>query len=72
MSEVEPTSPAPDTAETAEGVDTDTPAPATPSSPYPLMPSSVLTQESDQAVRPGFRSPANKGSKAQRSAKKKR
>jgi len=34
-------------------------------------PTSVLTRDSDKAVRPGFRSPSNKKSKAQRKKRKK-
>lgn len=36
------------------------------SSPFPVAPNASLTHDSDQAARPGFRSPANKGSKAQK------
>lgn len=43
-----------------------------PSSPYPVAPTGLLSRDSDKAVRPGFRSPANKGSKAQKADKKKK
>lgn len=36
-----------------------------------IRPPSVFTKDTDPAPRPGFRAPANKGSKAQKSSKKK-
>ena len=36
-----------------------------------VAPPTILQRPSDQALRPGFRNPANTRSKAQRSAKKK-
>jgi hypothetical protein len=38
--------------------------------PGVLAPPDLLRKPSDQAVRPGFRSPANKNSKAQKGGKK--
>ena len=35
-------------------------------------PTSILTRDSDKAVRPGFRSPSNKNSKAQRKKRRKK
>lgn len=55
--------------------ETETPAapaaPATPSSKPVIAPVSPLQKDTDRAARPGFRSPANKGSKAQKAGKKK-
>ena len=45
-------------------------APAAPSRAS-IAPPSVLSRPTDGAARPGFRSPRNKGSKAQKSGKKK-
>lgn len=54
--------------------ETETPAaptaPASGSKPV-IAPVSPLQKDTDRAARPGFRSPANKGSKAQKGGKKK-
>lgn len=41
---------------------------ADPKPTTPLQPQSPLTRPTDAAPRPGFRAPANKGSKAQKSS----
>jgi hypothetical protein len=45
------------------------PKPPTTAPRPPTAPPSVLQKESDQAARPGFRSPPNKKSKAQKKKK---
>ena len=42
------------------------------SAPKINAPSSVLSKDEDKATKPGFRSPSNKKSKAQKKAKKKK
>jgi hypothetical protein len=44
--------------------------PAAPPDAAPTRPTSILTNPKDQAARPGFRSPANSKSKAQKGKKK--
>jgi hypothetical protein len=39
---------------------------STPAEAVPVRPNSVLTKDTDKAARPGFRSPANAKSKAQK------
>jgi hypothetical protein len=56
-----------DTPET-EPAATDVPTPPRPRSS--VVPPGVLQKETDRPTRPGFREPANKKSKAQKSAKK--
>ena len=53
--------------------DEETPAEAPQSkSPPKLRPENQLSKSSDQALRPGFRNPPNRGSKAMKSKKKKK
>jgi hypothetical protein len=57
-------------AEENESEPAETPAPATPAKPRPpKAPPGLLQRETDIAVRPGFRSPANSRSKAQKKKK---
>jgi hypothetical protein len=61
-----------DTEKPAESAEPTTPtAPATPR-PTSMAPKGLLSHDSDAPVRPGFRSPANKNSKAQKATRKKR
>ena len=46
-----------------------TPVKPAPSSPCPVAPTGSLSKDTDKAARPGFRSPPNKGSKAQKNEK---
>ncbi|MCB9683109.1 MAG: hypothetical protein H6733_16715 [Alphaproteobacteria bacterium] len=50
----------------------ETPIDATPKARPSVAPSGILQRPSDAAVRPGFRSPANSRSKAQKAGKKKK
>lgn len=54
--------------ETKANESTETPKPA---HTGPTAPPSIMTKPSDQAVRPGFRTPGKVGTKAQKAAKKK-
>jgi hypothetical protein len=45
-------------------------APAAPPAAAPTRPTSILSNPKDQAARPGFRSPANSKTKAQKGNKK--
>ena len=45
--------------------------PAAPLAKSPILPN-ITSKPSDHAVRPGFRSPSNKGSKAQKGRKKRK
>lgn len=47
-----------------------TPAPTSTPASAPTRPASVLSNPKDQASRPGFRSPANTRTKAQKGGKK--
>jgi hypothetical protein len=56
-----------------ENPETTAPAAAPkPQSSTPKPPPNVLSRPTDAAVRPGFRSPPNKGSKAQKAQKSKK
>jgi hypothetical protein len=58
--------------EESEKVESTEPVPEAPEAPKPRspkVPPGILQRESDRAVRPGFRSPANTRSKAQKKKK---
>ncbi len=43
-----------------------------PAAPTVIAPPSILSKPTDSAIRPGFRNPVNKGSRAQQAPKKKK